>query len=104
MGKKEKDIDQSSFPLPTLGKTLSTIRTDLYNGWGFATLRGLDVNALSPDDLTTVYLGLTSYIAEKRGKQNQEGTMMSMLPGLAISLKLTGGYSEYSEPQRGGRP
>ncbi|RSL53519.1 hypothetical protein CEP51_014880 [Fusarium floridanum] len=34
------------------------------------------MDALSPADITTAYLGLTSYIAEKRGKQNQQGTMM----------------------------
>ncbi|RSL74380.1 hypothetical protein CEP53_000257 [Fusarium sp. AF-6] len=34
------------------------------------------MDALSPADMTTAYLGLTSYIAEKRGKQNQQGTMM----------------------------
>ncbi|KAF4447183.1 taurine catabolism dioxygenase TauD [Fusarium austroafricanum] len=66
----------SSFPLPNLGKTLITIRDDVYHGRGFATLRGFNVDDLSPADATTAYLGLTSYIAERRGKQNQQGTMM----------------------------
>ena len=66
-----------SFPLPGLQKTLSAIRSDIYSGRGFATLRGLDISQFTPDDLATVYLGLTSYVAERRGKQNQQGTMMS---------------------------
>ncbi|KAF4463976.1 taurine catabolism dioxygenase [Fusarium albosuccineum] len=76
LGMKDKDIKQSSFPLPNLGKTLSKIRTDIYHGRGFATLRGLNVDALSPADMATAYLGLTSHVADKRGKQNQQGTMM----------------------------
>ncbi|RSL54685.1 hypothetical protein CEP54_009755 [Fusarium duplospermum] len=76
LGIKGKDIKQSSFPLPSLGKTLCGLRHDIYHGRGFATLRGFKVDALSPADITTAYLGLTSYIAEKRGKQNQQGTMM----------------------------
>ncbi|KAF5531751.1 taurine catabolism dioxygenase [Fusarium napiforme] len=72
----DKDINQSSFPLPNLGKTLLKIRDDVYHGRGFATLRGFNVDQLSPADVTTAYLGLTSYIAERRGKQNQQGTMM----------------------------
>jgi len=35
------------------------------------------VRAFSNDDLVTVYLGLTSYVAEKRGKQTHGGAMMS---------------------------
>ncbi|KAI6088146.1 hypothetical protein F4821DRAFT_269105 [Hypoxylon rubiginosum] len=77
LGRKGSDVDESSFPLRSLGKTLSTIRTDVYEGVGFATIRGLEVEEFSHDDLVTIYLGITSYVAEKRGKQNQEGVMMT---------------------------
>lgn len=76
----ESLVDKASFPLPKLGETLSAIQSDLYNGRGFATLRGIDVDALSPDDLGIVYLGTTAYIAEQRGMQDRTGTMMSMVP------------------------
>lgn len=43
---------------------------------GFAVLRGLDVQAYDEIDLLTVYLGLTSYVAEMRGKQKHRGAML----------------------------
>lgn len=46
----------------------------------------------SHDDLVTIYLGITSYVAEKRGKQNQEGVMMSKaLDACTGNFKLTRG-------------
>ncbi|KAI0599894.1 hypothetical protein F4775DRAFT_98737 [Biscogniauxia sp. FL1348] len=76
LGKMGKDVDQSSFPLPSLAKTLTAIRDNIYQGRGFSTIRGLDVDEFCPDDLVTVYLGITSYIGEVRGKQNQNGVML----------------------------
>ncbi|KAI5918225.1 hypothetical protein F4810DRAFT_726209 [Camillea tinctor] len=76
LGKKGSDVTQSSFPLPNLSEKLGEIRDNLYRGRGFSTIRGLDVDKYSPDDLVIVYLGITSYIGEIRGKQNQDGVMM----------------------------
>ena len=67
------------FPLPTLGKTLERAAEDIYNGRGFVIVRGLDPDTLSTEDCTTIYLGLSSYIAERRGMQDQRGTMLSMI-------------------------
>lgn len=68
----------ATFPLPTLGPRLEQIRDDVYEGRGFAILRGLDVDSFSEEELVVVYLGVTSYVAETRGKQNQRGDMLSM--------------------------
>lgn len=76
LGKEGKDVNRELFPLPSLQKKLLQIRDDVYQGRGFAVLRGLDVEAFSDMDLLTVYLGLSSYVAEMRGKQNQRGTML----------------------------
>lgn len=50
----------------------------VYEGHGFAIIRGLDVDQFSSEDLVIVTLGLTSYIASKRGMQDQRGSMLSM--------------------------
>ncbi|KAK3343385.1 hypothetical protein B0T25DRAFT_463630 [Lasiosphaeria hispida] len=76
LGKDGKDVNRESFPLPGLQKKLLQIRDDVYQGRGFAVLRGLDVQAFDDVDLLTVYLGLSSYVAEVRGKQNHRGTML----------------------------
>jgi hypothetical protein len=73
-----KEVNPASFPLPTLGEKLSNVRNELYNGRGFAIFRGVDIDSFNPVDLIVLYLGLTSYIAEKRGKQNQRGAMLSL--------------------------
>jgi hypothetical protein len=79
LGKQGKHIDRASFPLPNLQEKLLRIRDDVYQGRGFAVLRGLDVEAFDEIDLLTVYLGLTSYVAELRGKQNHRGAMLGRL-------------------------
>jgi hypothetical protein len=49
---------------------------DLYDGKGFGIVRGLNPDDYTLSDLTIVYLGITSYIAEVRGKQDQRGSML----------------------------
>lgn len=41
-------------------------------------MRGLDPDAFSIEDFTVMYLGVSNYIAERRGKQDQRGSMLSM--------------------------
>lgn len=71
-----EDVKPSNFPLPTLGKKLEALRDDVYQGHGFAIVRGLDPDKYSNEDLIVVYLGVSSYIAERRGKQDQRGSML----------------------------
>lgn len=78
LGKAGKHVNQASFPLPVLATKLERIQDDIYKGRGFAILRGLVVEDYPDDlDLVTVYLGLTSYVAERRGKQNHGGAVLS---------------------------
>jgi hypothetical protein len=56
------------------------VRNDVYEGRGFAIVRGLDPDAYTMEDLTVVYLGISSYIGERRGKQDQRGSMLSTVP------------------------
>lgn len=49
---------------------------DVYDGRGFGIVRGLDPDDYEIADLTTIYLGISSYIAQVRGKQDQRGSML----------------------------
>lgn len=40
-------------------------------------MRGLNPDAFSVEDLMTIYLGVSSYIGENRGKQDQRGSKLS---------------------------
>lgn len=59
-------------------------RNDVYEGRGFAIVRGLDPDVYALEDLTVVYLGISSYVGERRGKQDQRGSMLSMIFSLRM--------------------
>ncbi|KAI0380516.1 hypothetical protein F5Y04DRAFT_281909 [Hypomontagnella monticulosa] len=70
------EVSETSFPLFGLAEKLRDLSEDLHNGKGFFVLRGLDPSRYSPEDNTLIYLGLSSYIAETRGKQDEDGSML----------------------------
>lgn len=72
-------MSPANFPLPNLSGKLKSLCADVYEGRGFAILRGLDPEAYSVEDLTVVYLGISSYIGERRGRQDQRGSMLSKI-------------------------
>lgn len=69
-------ICRLNFPLPTVGKSLDRIRLDIHEGKGFGLVRGLNPLDYSAEDLTMIYLGVQSYIANLRGRQDKEGNML----------------------------
>ncbi|AEO71829.1 uncharacterized protein THITE_2148420 [Thermothielavioides terrestris NRRL 8126] len=70
------EVSRANFPLPNLSRKLEAVCADVYEGRGFAIVRGLDPDAYTVEDLTVVYLGISSYIGERRGKQDQRGSML----------------------------
>jgi len=56
---------------------LRTCCLELHRGRGFFSLRGLDPSDYSPEDNMILFLGISSYIAERRGKQDAQGNMFS---------------------------
>ncbi|KAL5624412.1 hypothetical protein BROUX41_004472 [Berkeleyomyces rouxiae] len=69
-------ISPDSFPLPILAPKLLGISEDLHNGRGFALIRGLDPKDFSVADLSTIWLGVQSFIAKARGRQDKKGNMI----------------------------
>lgn len=57
------------FPLPDLGSTLQGLSKELHFGRGFFVLRGLPVDNYSPEENVTIYAGVSSYIGNIRGQQ-----------------------------------
>lgn len=52
------------------------MRNDIYQGKGFAVLRGLDAKKYSKEDMTTIYLGVQAHIANRFGRQDKKGNML----------------------------
>nr|CEG05038.1 unnamed protein product [Fusarium clavum] len=69
-------ICRENFPLPTLGLKLDVIRLDIYQGKGFGLIRGLDPGDHLTVDLTMIYVGIQSYIANRCGQQDEKGNML----------------------------
>lgn len=71
------EVGQSNFPLPKLAPQLAQCAKTIHEGRGFFVLRGLDQLNYSVEDSTIIYLGIASYIADKRGLQDKKGTVLS---------------------------
>ncbi|KAH6634060.1 hypothetical protein B0J18DRAFT_415162 [Chaetomium sp. MPI-SDFR-AT-0129] len=69
-------VEPSNFPLPTLGPRLRELCRDVHDGKGFCIVRGINPKTYSVEDLTLAYLGIQSYIAEQRGRQDKCGNML----------------------------
>jgi hypothetical protein len=69
-------MSRETFPLPTLGERLLELGKSLYNGRGFFVIRGLDPTRYSSEDNVTLYVGMSCWIAEKRGRQDEHNNML----------------------------
>lgn len=76
LGRDGNEVNRHNFPLPTLGKMLLHYAEDLHHGKGFVNIRGLDPNHYSSEDNILLFLGISSYIGEKRAKQDDDGSML----------------------------
>ncbi|KAG5982135.1 hypothetical protein E4U55_002262 [Claviceps digitariae] len=69
-------VCRQNFLLPTLERDLNYLRDEIHSGKGFGLIRGLKPQRYSVEDLTTIYLGLQSYIASLQGRQDKKGNML----------------------------
>ncbi|KAK4205205.1 hypothetical protein QBC40DRAFT_292040 [Triangularia verruculosa] len=69
-------VGPANFPLPNLAVKLGQVCRDVHHGKGFSVIRGLNPASYSVEDHSLIYLGLTSYIAEQRGRQDKRGNML----------------------------
>jgi hypothetical protein len=63
-------INQATFPLPTLHTTLRSTSKELHHGHGFKVLRGVPVDQHTREENIIIYAGLASHIAPIRGRQD----------------------------------
>lgn len=79
-------VKKTTFPLPRLGKILGDLSLKIHTGRGFLVLKGFDPNAFTREDNVILYLGISSYIAEQRGRQSHDGSLISRSPPLRSSI------------------
>jgi hypothetical protein len=78
LGLDGNEANRSNFPLPTLQAQLQNLAVELHDRRGFFVLRGLDPSHYSAEDNVLILLGISSYIGETRGKQDDEGNMLGL--------------------------
>lgn len=76
LGLDGHEIRRENFPLPKLCAILKAAQGNIFNGRGVFVLRGLDPKDYSNPDQILIFLGISSYIAEKRGKQDRMGNVL----------------------------
>lgn len=84
------DVSKETFPLPGLEERLEAIAQEIHNGRGFVVLRGLQPDKWTNMENILVYLGVTSYIAEKRGMQDFDGRMILHIQAVVEDVKKHG--------------
>ncbi|KAG5744718.1 hypothetical protein H9Q70_012588 [Fusarium xylarioides] len=77
LGLDGDEVSPDNFPLPNLSRRLRASAETLHLGRGFVVIRGIDGEKYSVEDSVTIFLGVASYIADKRGLQDRKGNMLS---------------------------
>lgn len=70
-------INRFTFPLPKMGPALEELSRQVHDNHGFVVIRGLEPWNYSREENTIIYLGVSSYIGEQRGRQNLSGSKLT---------------------------
>ncbi|KAL1902819.1 hypothetical protein Sste5346_000730 [Sporothrix stenoceras] len=76
LGLDGEHVSRNTFPLPQLGAKLDELSSEVHEGRGFCLVRGVNPADYSVGDLTLVYLGVQTYIADQRAHQDSRGNML----------------------------
>lgn len=74
----EDHISPQTFPLPQLEARLRDASLELHKGRGFFVVKGLEQVPCDVEDSVKVFLGIASYIANQRGRQDKQGNVLCM--------------------------
>ncbi|KAK3312017.1 hypothetical protein B0H66DRAFT_486618 [Apodospora peruviana] len=79
------EVSAGNFPLPTLGSKLLRAAVDVHRGKGFTVVRGLRPAEFTPEENALIFLGISSYIGAKRGRQDEDGNMLMHIRDAKLS-------------------
>lgn len=84
-------VRSDNFLLPALGPRLAYLARDLHEGKGIFVIRGLNPGDYSHEDNLLIFLGISSYIGSKRGKQTDDGSVFGQsTPSCRLNYKHAG--------------
>ncbi|KAK7994804.1 taurine catabolism dioxygenase TauD [Apiospora arundinis] len=76
LGMHGDQVSRELFPLPGLESRLDRCALEVHNGTGLCVIRGIE-SRYSIEDYMIIYLGISSYIGNRRGLQDAKGSMLS---------------------------
>ncbi|CCX30019.1 Similar to hypothetical protein [Tuber melanosporum Mel28]; acc. no. XP_002835447 [Pyronema omphalodes CBS 100304] len=94
-------VGRRTFPLPSLGPRIIALSGKLYgdnNGRGFFILRGLEPRKYNAEDNVIIYAGVSSYVAERRGKQDEKNNCLHLTAAVAPDNLRQAPYSNVPQP------
>ncbi len=71
-------VTRDDFPLPTLGRLMDRVDSEVSRGLGIFLIRGLPVRNYSKEDASTIFWGLGTYVGEP-WPQNLQGDLLGNL-------------------------
>lgn len=77
LGMHGDQVSREYFPLPGLESRLDRCALEVHDGTGLCVIRGLE-SKYSVEDYMTIYLGVSSYIGNRRGLQDAKGSMLCL--------------------------
>jgi hypothetical protein len=90
LGLYGSEVSSDNFSLPTVGPKLLRLAHDIHNGKGFAVVRGMKPEMFSIEDNVIAFLGISAYIGGKRGRQDEDGNMLSMSTLWSMPMQTNG--------------
>ncbi|KAF2669054.1 Clavaminate synthase-like protein [Microthyrium microscopicum] len=79
-------VQPSTFPLPLLEPRLRDVAGQVHEGLGFQIIRGLEPRRYTAWENIVIYLGITSYVADKRAVQDSSGNMLIHIKDLGYKI------------------
>ncbi|KAK6530031.1 hypothetical protein TWF694_003405 [Orbilia ellipsospora] len=86
-------ISKSNFPLPTLGPRLEAACHSVHFGLGISIIIGIPSQTYTDEQNVLVFLGISSYVGETRGRQRDDGARL-----VHIFHALSQGYKDNQTP------
>jgi len=80
------EFTAADFPLPTLGAAIGRWREELRSGRGFALVRGIPVDRLTPEEAEMAFWGLGLHLGVP-GAQNTDGDLLGHVMDLSASAE-----------------
>ncbi len=76
-------MTKSDFLLPTFGKKLNLLKTELINGIGFSLIKGLPLEKYSEKETATIFYGIGTHLGNARS-QNAKGHVLGQVRNLGL--------------------